>query len=71
MTEGGKGLCTKRKEKRRMRDIAKTASKELVGFVTATEPRRTPGEEECGGRIRTRHGEKEKHRGRRVGKTEM
>ena len=54
-----------------MRDNAKTASKELVGFFTATEPRRTPGEEECGGRIRTRHGEKEKHRGRRVGKTEM
>ncbi len=56
-----------------MGDKAKTVSKELVRVVTATEPRtrRSFWEEESVGEDKNRHGEKEKHRGRRVGKTEM
>lgn len=57
-----------------MRDKCKTVSEQLVGIVTATEPqtrRRFRKEEESMGEDRSRHGEKEKHRGRHVGKTEM
>lgn len=56
-----------------MRDKDKTVSKELVRVVTATEPRTQWRfwEEESVGEDKNRHGEKEKHRRRRVGKTEM
>lgn len=56
-----------------MRDKAKTVSKELVSVVTATAPRTSWsfGEVESAGEDDNSHGEKEKRRGRRVGKTEM